>query len=224
MNRIEAAYDKLYDSFGKQRWWPTTTKNKEAEIVIGAILTQNTAWKNVEMAIANLKRNKLVDFRKIASADAEKLARLIKPSGYYNQKAKRLKLFAGHVVGNHGGSLKRMLRKSVGELRAELLSLHGIGPETADSIILYAAGRPVFVVDAYTRRIFARMGISRESSSYGELQRLFMESLPSDAKLFGEYHALIVELGKRACREKPLCGACPLKGLCEQQHLNMLPV
>ncbi len=176
------------------------------------ILTQNTSWKNVEKAIACLKRDNLVDFSKIASVDAEKLALLIKPSGYYNQKAKRLKLFAEHVVGNYG-SLKRMLSKGASELRTELLSLHGIGPETADSIILYAAGKPVFVIDAYTKRIFARIGLSTEGSSYGELQALFMESLPSDASLFREYHALIVELGKNVCRKKPLCGACPLKRL-----------
>lgn len=216
MNRVEAVYNKLYDSFGEQHWWPTTTKNKETEIVIGAILTQNTSWRNVEKAIANLKQNNLVDLRKIAVADTEKIALLIKSSGYYNQKAKKLKLFARHVVDNYGGSLKRMFGKSSSELRKELLSLHGIGPETADSIILYAAGKPVFVVDAYTRRIFARMGISSEGSSYDELQRLFTDNLPKDAEMFNQYHALIVELGKDVCRKKPRCGACPVRKLCKK--------
>ncbi len=223
MKKLEQIYEELLKKCGTQRWWPTTTKSKETEIIIGAILTQNTAWKNVEKAIASLKKNNLVDFRKIAAADTERLAKLIKSSGYYNQKAKRLKLFAEHVVGNYGGSVKRMLAKDAGELRSELLSLYGIGPETADSIILYAAGKPVFVIDAYTKRIFARIGVSREGGSYDELQRLFMESLPLDAELFSEYHALVVELGKNFCRKKPMCMDCPLKRLCKQQHLNRLP-
>ncbi len=237
MNKIQQAYCKLLKAYGKQGWWPivndktllceygTGAPRNEAEMAemcIGAILTQNTAWKNVEKAIANLKRNSLIDFSKIAAMDAEKLAQLIKSSGYYNQKTRKLKLFAEHVVGNYGGSLERMLGKSVGELREELLSLHGIGPETADSIMLYAAGKTVFVIDAYTKRVFARIGISREGSSYDELQRMFMESLPSDSSLFNEYHALIVELGKGVCRKKPLCSNCPLKGLCK--HLNRLSV
>ncbi len=222
MNIVKAAYEKLYDSFSGQNWWPTTTKNTETEIIIGAILTQNTAWKNVEKAIANLKRNNLIDLRKIEATETKKLAMLVRPSGYYNQKAKKLKLFAEHVVGNYGGNVRLLLRKNASELRNELLELKGIGPETADSIILYAAGKPVFVVDAYTRRIFARMGVSREGSSYGELQQLFMDNLPEDAAMFNQYHALIVELGKNVCRKKPRCNACPVRKLCKQQHLNSL--
>ncbi len=236
MNRIVEIYTKLLRKYGPQGWWPiingktliceygTGAPRNEAEmaeICIGALLAQNTAWKNVEKAIANLKQSRLVDFRKIAVGDTGKLAQLIKPSGYYNQKAKKLKLFAGHVVGNYGGSLKRMFGKGIGGLRAELLSLHGIGPETADSIILYAAGKPVFVVDAYTKRIFSRMGIAREGGSYDELQQLFMGSLPLDARLFNEYHAMIVKLGKGVCRKKPLCGECPVSGMCSFSNSNI---
>ncbi len=188
------------------------------------ILTQNTAWKNVEKALSNLKKEKLIDFEKLAAVETAKLALLIKSSGYYNQKAGRLQLFARHVCGCYAGDVSKLLRKGVAELRNELLQLKGIGPETADSIILYAAGKPVFVVDAYTKRIFARIGISSESSSYDELQKLFTDNLPEDAKLFNQYHALIVELGKNVCRKKPLCGTCPLIKLCKQQHLNRLSV
>ncbi len=183
-------------------------------ITIILILAQNTSWKNAQKAIANLNRNRMVSIGKLAAVKTEKLALMIRPSGYYNQKARKLKAFARYVADNHGGSLSKLLGKSSSELRKELLSIHGIGPETADSMPLYAAGRPSFVIDAYTKRIFARIGISSESSSYGELQKMFTDNLPNDAGIFNQYHALIVELGKRNCRKTPECASCPLRSKC----------
>ncbi len=181
-------------------------------------LTQNTSWKNVEKAIANLAAAGMVDFRKIAAAKKEKLALLIKPSGYYNQKSERLQLFARYVCSDYGGDVKRLLRKEKEELRAELLNLKGIGPETADSIILYAANKAVFVVDAYTKRIFSRIGVCSSDVSYSELQQLLVNGLPENmrtAAVFSQYHALLVGLGKNFCLKKsPLCGKCPLLKMC----------
>lgn len=220
MNKIKQLYGVLHKSFGSQNWWPTTTKNRETEIVIGAILTQNTSWKNVEKAILNLKQNGLVDLRKLAAVETSKLARIIRPSGYYNQKARKLKAFGKHVVDNYMGDLRKLFAKDTGDLRSELLSIHGIGPETADSILLYAAGKPAFVVDAYTKRIFTRTGIIREDSSYDELQNLFKTNLPENTGMFSQYHALIVQLGKDVCRKKPLCNNCPLNDGC-RHYKNM---
>lgn len=212
------AYKLLLSEFGIQHWWPATTADKETEIIIGAILTQNTSWKNVEKAIFNLAAAGMVDFRRLAAAEKEKIARLIRPSGYYNQKADRLRLFADYVCSSYGGNVNRLLRKDVGELRSELLQLKGIGPETADSIILYAANKPVFVVDSYTKRIFSRIGSCSEGASYHELQRLLANGLPENmqtAAVFNQYHALLVELGKKICvKHKPLCNECPLLGCC----------
>lgn len=181
-------------------------------------LTQNTSWKNVEKAISNMASAGMIDFGKIAAATKEAVARLIKPSGYYNQKAERLQLFAQHICDNYGGDVKRLLQKDVGELRSELLELKGIGPETADSIILYAANRPVFVVDAYTRRIFSRIGICSSEAGYDELQHLLVKGLPESmraAAVFNQYHALLVELGKKSCtKNNPVCVSCPLLGIC----------
>lgn len=218
LTAVAEAYSRLFDFFGKQRWWPTTTAAKETEVIIGAILTQNTSWKNVEKAIFNLAAAGMVDFRKIAVAKKEKIARLIRPSGYYNQKAERLQMFAKYVVGNYNGDIRLLLRKGAAELREELLNLKGIGPETADSILLYAAGKAAFVVDAYTRRIFSRIGVCSEGIPYHELQQLITESLHREMKtaaVFTQYHALLVELGKKACvKRNPLCNACPLLGCC----------
>ncbi len=218
MSKCAQIYNILLTASGSQRWWPTTTANRETEIIIGAILTQNTSWKSVEKAIANLAAAGMVDFRKIAAARKEKIARLIKPSGYYNQKAERLKLFARHVCDSYRGNVRLLLQKNMGELRSELLQLKGVGPETADSIILYAANQPVFVVDAYTKRILSRLGICGENASYSELQQLILSSLPLSmrtAAVFNEYHALLVELGKNVClKSKPRCGKCPARGLC----------
>ncbi len=219
-------YDKLLAFFTPQHWWPVTPEGKlhpeysngpknekqQLEVIFGAILTQNTNWKNVEKAIAELNRNDLIDVKKISKIDAKKLALLIKSSGYHNQKAKKLKNFCDFLSKNYDGNLKKLFKKEIKELREQLLSINGIGPETADSIILYAAKKPVFVIDAYTKRILSRIGCKEKT--YDDLQKLFMNSLPNNENLFNEYHALLVELGKNICKKSPLCGKCPISEHC----------
>jgi len=208
---LHGVYKRLFNSYGPQGWWPG---EGALEIIVGAILTQNTVWANVEKAIANLKEAGLLD-----SADAlEKipagsLGRLIKPSGYYNVKAKRLKNFTSFLKSRYGGKLERLSRRKPAVLRKELLSVSGIGPETADSILLYAFGKTVFVVDAYTKRIFSRHGLFGEEASYEEVRKIFEEGIPADDRVFNEFHALIVRLGKERCRKQPRCEGCPLRGL-----------
>ncbi len=204
-------YDRLYTAYGPQRWWPG---DSEFEIIAGAILTQSASWSNVERALANLKAAGLLSPKGIEALSESELAELIRPSGYYNAKARKLKAFVRLLGECARGDLERLLALPAAELRALLLATHGIGPETADSILLYAAGRPVFVIDAYTRRIFSRLGLSPEIDSYASWQRQFSDSLPPDAKIFNEYHALIVRHGKDACRKRPLCHACPLSAIC----------
>ncbi len=205
-------YVRLYARFGAQHWWPG---DGAFEVIVGAILTQNTAWTNVEKAMANLKRARLLHPGRMHRATAARLARLIRPSGYFNLKAKKLKAFTRYLFAEHRGSLVRLFHLDTATLRAELLAVYGIGPETADSIILYAARQPIFVIDAYTRRIMARLGLARDDASYDELQRLFMEHLPREERLFNEYHALLVALGKNICRKSaPRCGECPLREVC----------
>jgi len=202
-------YKKLYRCFGPQHWWPA--KNA-FEVMVGAILTQNTAWANVEKAIANLKKAKALEARKLNALSSKRLARLIRPAGYYNIKAARLKCYLRFVLDIYGGSVRRMSIVPEVTLRRQLLSVKGIGPETADSILLYALNKPVFVVDAYTKRIFSRHGYFDEGAGYEEVQGFFTRKLKKDVKLFNEYHALIVELGKSFCRKnKPRCSECPLK-------------
>ncbi len=203
-------YDLLLNAYGKQNWWPVDKEYHESqgtdpreEVVIGAILTQNTSWRNVEKAISNLKENKLLSFKGILSAELEELKALIKPAGYYNQKAHRLK----EVIGRTGSvdGLKSASRK-------ELLSIKGIGDETADVLLLYAADRLSFVIDTYTKRIVKRvLGIS---GSYDELKTLFEANLPKDLEMYKEFHALMDEHAKRFCRKNPVCGGCPLRSLC----------
>ncbi|MBW2980878.1 endonuclease [Candidatus Woesearchaeota archaeon] len=222
MNKIHQIYSLLYKSFGKQGWWPTTLENElhpkhhgkapkndkeRFEIIIGAILTQNTNWKNVEKAIFNLNKNQLLDINKIKKINKKRLASLIKPSGYFNQKAERLKIIADFYSKNKNPS------------RGELLDVKGIGPETADSILLYALGKTSFVVDAYTKRIFSRLGLCNGNCSYDELQQMFHKNLPKEQKLFNQYHALLVELGKNYCKTKPICKDCPLKRLCSYKKI-----
>jgi len=210
--RLKDVYARLYAHFGPQHWWPG---HGVFEVVVGAILTQNTAWTNVEKAIANLKRARLVKPGPMHQAHTARLAQLIRPSGYFNLKAAKLKAFTHYLFSEHRGSLAHLFHLETSRLRQELLGVYGMGPETADSIILYAARRPVFVVDAYTRRICARLGLSRETSSYDELQRLFMEALPPAEQLFNEYHALLVALGKNYCTKRaPRCERCPLREVC----------
>lgn len=203
-------YEKLYSYFGPQRWWPAKTP---FEVIVGAILTQNTNWSNVEKAISSLRKYNLLQPEKIYKLPHKRLAALIKSAGYYNIKAGRLKAFMGFLFGAYQGSLRRMSGVNTPYLRSELLSVKGIGPETADSILLYAFNKPVFVVDAYTKRIFSRHAlIKEEGASYDSVQSLFMDNLKANAKLFNEYHALLVRLGKDFCQKRrPKCEVCPLK-------------
>ncbi|MEE8449952.1 MAG: endonuclease III domain-containing protein [Thermodesulfobacteriota bacterium] len=203
-------YGRLLASFGPRHWWPA---DSPFEVIAGAILTQNTAWRNVSQAIDNLKRAGCLSPRKIRELTPDRLAGLIHPAGYHNLKARRLKNFVDFLYHDYQGSLNHLLGQPVAKLRAELLELNGIGPETADSIILYAACQPVFVIDAYTRRILSRHGLIAADASYQSIQSFFHANLPADHKLFNEYHALLVELGKRFCRKVPQCQGCPLEYL-----------
>jgi endonuclease-3 related protein len=205
---LREIFDRLYKAYGKMGWWPGDT---QIEIIVGAILTQNTAWKNVEKAIVNLKREEILTPKGLREVDLETLSELIKPSGYYNQKARKLKNFIEFLFSCYGGSIENMFKTELYTLREQLLSIKGIGEETADSILLYAGNMPIFVVDAYTRRILSRHNLIPEDASYAQIQSLFMESLPKDANLFNEYHALLVKLGKESCKKRePICSECPL--------------
>lgn len=206
---IKRYFDLLFDRFGTQSWWPAKSR---FEVIVGAILTQNTNWTNVEKAISRLKEAGCLTPSAMHQAETGTLAGHIRPAGYFNIKAKRLKHFTTHLFANHDGSLKKMLGRRDG-LRDELLSINGIGPETADSIMLYAGYHPEFVVDAYTKRIFSRHGFIDEKASYDETKALFTTSLPGDAALFNEYHALIVRVAKEHCtKNDPGCSGCPLAG------------
>ena len=197
----------LLNRFGPQEWWPGETA---LEMMIGAVLTQNTNWKNVEKVLKHLKDRHLLSLNGIRSLSTHELAEKIRPAGYYNVKAKRLKNLIEFIVDRYDGDLDVLLREETGVLREGLLSVKGIGPETADSILLYAAGRPIFVIDTYTHRILSRHSMIDDQASYDELQALFMDHLPDDPDLFNEFHALIVRTGKEYCRKKPLCNECPL--------------
>lgn len=208
-NRLYLIYRQLYDFFGPQYWWPADTP---LEVMLGAVLTQNTSWANVEKAITNLKQKRLFRLERLYGLSHKRLSRLIRPAGYYNLKAKRLKNFLAFLIAFYRGNIKEMRRKRTADLRRQLLSINGIGPETADSILLYALEKPVFVVDAYTKRIFLRHGFIKPDADYHQLQGLFMRNLKKQVKLFNEYHALLVRLGKEFClKRKPKCGICPLK-------------
>ena len=200
----------MHKHFGPRGWWPADTP---FEVMVGAILTQNTSWKNVEKAIANLRKKRFLSPRGIDRLNRRQLASLIRPAGYYNVKAKRLKNFVNFLKVRYNYSIKAMSSRPPEALRNELLGVNGIGPETADSILLYAAEKPVFVIDAYTRRIFSRHGFVKEDIDYHRLQALFTDSLPKKSSLFNEYHALLVEVGKNFCKRTPLCGECPLEGV-----------
>jgi endonuclease-3 related protein len=206
--RIREFYNALYKRYGPQGWWPASN---ELECMLGAILTQNTAWKNVERALENLKREGLISIEKLASIPLHSLANLIRPSGYFNQKAVKIKNLVRFIIEDYGGDIRRMFEEDKEKLREGLLGIKGIGPETADSIMLYAGNKPVFVVDSYTYRVLSRHGLIPEEAGYGEIQELFMDSFPEDARLFNEYHALLVKLGKEHCRRSPLCEGCPLE-------------
>lgn len=207
--RLESIYRKLYARFGPQHWWPA---DSAFEVMVGAILTQNTNWQNVERAIANLKKRRVLDPEKLCRLPEKKLALLIRPAGYYNIKAGRLKALLEFLKAHCGCDIKRLGRRGAQALRCDLLSVKGVGEETADSILLYALNKPVFVVDAYTKRIFSRHRLIPQDATYGETQELFMRNLKSDTKFFNEYHALLVRLGKEYClKNNPRCAGCPLE-------------
>jgi len=203
-------YRRLYKAYGPRHWWPGETS---FEVMVGAILTQNTSWRNVEKAIQKLKGKGILNPEGIHRLKKRELAPLIRSSGYYRIKADRLKAFINFLFEEYDGDLKRMKRERLDELREKLLAIRGIGPETADSILLYGLKKSIFVVDAYTKRILSRHGIISEKASYEEVQKLFTDHLPLDEKLFNEYHALFVHLGKMVCRKMPKCDICPLKGI-----------
>ncbi len=208
---LKEIYTRLFQALGPQGWWPGETA---FEVCVGAILTQNTNWQNVERAIANLKAAGVLSPEALYDLPEEMLAEMIRPAGYFRVKARRLKNFIHFLMDRHQGDLKSLFSLPLEEARQQLLGVSGIGPETADSILLYAGGLPTFVIDAYTRRILLRHGLATEELSYEDLREMFMRALPPDPKLYNEYHALLVAVGKRFCRpRKPLCATCPLKGV-----------
>lgn len=206
---LHGIHDQLLREFGPQHWWPAETP---FEVIVGAILTQNTAWKNVKQSIDILRQNGLLSLEGIHGLPVEELAPLIRSSGYYNQKARKLKDFCKHIEDHWQKDLTRFLSQDMEALRSELLGLRGIGPETADCIVLYAAYHPSFVVDTYTYRIFSRHGWVYENSDYETLRSYFMDSLEPDVPFFREFHGLLVRTGHLYCRKKPLCTSCPLNG------------
>ncbi|HSP55698.1 MAG TPA: endonuclease [Dehalococcoidia bacterium] len=205
-------YERLLVAYGPQHWWPGETA---FEVIVGAILTQSAAWTNVEKALANLKAAGALSPQGLHGLSEGEIARLIRPSGYFNAKARKLMAFVEMLHVQFRGDLERLLTLPRDDLRALLLSTHGIGPETADSIVLYAAGQASFVIDAYTRRMFSRMGVTPSHDSYEGWRALFLDALPADAPMFNEYHALIVAHGKSVCRKTPRCRECVLRDVCE---------
>lgn len=212
-------YQKLFKAFGPHNWWPADSPE---EVILGAILTQNTSWSNVRLALQALKSEGLLNFRQIAEVDEQDLARLVRSSGYFNQKARALKEFAAYFGSAYGYSIARMRRREMLELREELLGQYRIGPETADSILLYALGMPIFVIDAYTRRILSRHGILSMQHGYDDFQQLCMRCLPPDVALYNDFHAQLVHVGNRYCKPKPLCEQCPLRPVRGQSGVGRL--
>ncbi len=215
MTQLLTIFDRLLAQYGQRHWWPGETP---FEVCVGAILTQNTNWGNVERAIANLKEAGRLSPPGIAQLPPDELAALIRPAGYFNVKAGRLQAFVAFILQAADGDLDRLFLRNWPALRDMLLAVRGIGPETADSILLYAGNQPSFVVDAYTRRIFNRLGLVDETIAYEPLRAFFMGHLPADAQLYNEYHALLVEHGKQACRTRPRCTGCCLATLCPTGH------
>lgn len=208
MPTLHDYYRKLYAHYGPQGWWPGETP---FEVLVGAVLAQNTSWKNVEKAIGNLKTFRLLDPVKIHELDEETLQEAVRPAGYFRQKAVRLKAVVAWLMERFEGSMDRAARADAAALREELLAIKGIGPETADSILLYALGKPFFVIDTYTWRVLSRHRLVGEETSYEEMQELMQSKLPRDVKLYNEYHALLVAVGKEFCRKEPRCERCPLR-------------
>ncbi|KKK71488.1 hypothetical protein LCGC14_2913400 [marine sediment metagenome] len=216
--RLVDVYRRLYGAYGPQHWWPGETP---FEVIVGAILTQSAAWTNVEKAIVNLKAAGALSPEGVARLSEGELVRMVYPAGYFNAKARKLKAFVELLFQRFGGELDALLATAQEELRPLLLATHGIGPETADSILLYAAGRPAFVIDAYTRRLFRRLGVAAPQDSYDSWRSLFTTNLEADAPLFNEYHALIVRHGKGVCRREPRCEGCPLLEVCQTGQARM---
>ncbi|MGI9304523.1 MAG: endonuclease III domain-containing protein [Gammaproteobacteria bacterium] len=210
---FESVYDTLRTHHGRQRWWPAESA---FEMMVGAVLTQNTAWTNVERAIDNLEQAAMLAPRPILNCDRPRLAELLRPSGYFNVKARRLRALCQWYVDE--GGMECLKRRQTRALRESLLAVNGIGPETADDILLYAFKRPVFVIDAYTRRMFSRLGLIDAEAPYEELRAQFEAGLPPGARLFNEYHALIVTHGKHICQARPKCGDCVLAAQCAYVH------
>lgn len=214
-NKLLLIYDKLFNHFGPRGWWPA---ENDWEVVVGAILTQNVAWRNVVRAIDNLRQADALDLEKMRQVKEDELARLITPTRFYKVKARKLKTLVAHIDERYGGDLRCMLDRPWQTVRAEMLGLWGLGPETVDSILLYAARHPVFVVDAYTRRIFSRLGLLPADAGYQVMQDFFMHHLRGREDLFNEYHALIDGLGNQVClSKKPRCFECPLAGMCSNE-------
>jgi endonuclease III related protein len=216
-NRLEEIYSRLFNCYGPQLWWPAESP---FEVMVGAVLTQSAAWKNVETAIANLKAAGAMSPAALREMDLQQLAVLIRPAVYYNVKARKLKALTEWFQKSCDDDISVMRAKDAGKLRAELISVWGIGEETADSIILYAAQKPVFVIDAYTRRIIDHIGLKPDGNRYSDYQALFTRNLPANAAVYNEYHALLVRLGKETCRPKPLCTGCCIKDFCKTGSQN----
>ena len=215
-SRLQRVYTRLHRRFGHAGWWPG---DSPFEVCVGALLTQNTSWANVEKAIESLRRRGALSYEGLSRMSERRLASSIRSSGYYNVKARRLRAFLAFLGREFGGRVEAMALEDAPVLRQKLLAVDGIGRETADSIALYAAGLPLFVVDAYTRRVFTRLGMLQGDEDYDTIQALFMRRLPADAGLYNDYHAQIVLLGKDFCRPRPRCGDCPLDDLCPKRGL-----
>jgi endonuclease-3 related protein len=210
-DKLIEVYQLLLRRYGKQHWWPG---EEPFEVIVGAILTQSTNWQNVEKALANLKKAGVLDARVLAELTEQEIAALVRPAGFFNAKSRKLKAFCLWLRETYNSDLDRLFALDIPILRHQLLSVYGIGDETADSIILYAAGKPIFVVDAYTKRILHRLGMGPSGDDYAEIQDYFMDSLPHDTALFNEFHALFVRHGKEVCRKSPLCSRCCLNHRC----------
>ena len=212
-NRFQDLYDRLYAAYGPQAWWPA---DDPLEVIVGAILTQRTTWRNVEHAMMALNESDLLSVDALVVTPQEQVSETIRPAGFYNAKARKLKAFASFLAERYGGNLEALFTVPTADLRSELLGIHGIGEETADAILVYAAGRPSFVIDAYTRRLLKRLAWIDGNESYDELRSLFLRALPCDVGLLGEFHALIVRHGKAHCRARPDCGGCPIRRICAE--------
>lgn len=210
MNTAQQIYEALYQHWGEQHWWPA---DSPLEMILGAVLTQNTAWTQVEKAMQRLKSEQAIDLNRLVDTPASTLEEWIRPAGFFRQKARAIQTFCQHIQQHYNGSIDTLFELETSALRTELLSWRGVGPETADSILLYAARRPLFVIDAYTKRFMVRHGWADEKATYATLASFFTDQLEQDPALFNEFHALIVQLGKTHCRPTPTCEGCPLQPL-----------